>query len=335
MEHNGKLLARARERLERRREENRAEQERRLELVHARSPRIREIDRELRRQMIELMGLAISHDGDISERIARLESENLELQAERAERLCALGLPADYTDELYDCPICHDTGLVSGGGLCSCLEKLYNRELTAELGALLRTGGESFESFDPTLYSAEHDAALGASVREYMTAIRDSCAEYARNFAPGADNLLFMGGTGLGKTFMSACIARVVAGAGFSVAYDSTASALSQFELQRFSRDAAEAETAAGTVKNYLGCDLMILDDLGTEMATSFSVAALYQLINTRLTERRTTIISTNLGFEELRRRYGGQIASRLEGEYTCLHFYGRDIRLVKKERET
>lgn len=333
MEYNGKLLARARERLEQRRQANAAEQRRRLEQVYACSPRVREIDRELRSQMIALMGLAISHGGDVSADLARLERENLLLQSERAERLSELGLPADYTDELCDCPVCRDTGLASGC-VCECLKKLYNRELTAELGALLRTGDECFERFDPSLYGAEIDPALGASAREYMTVMRDTCAEYARGFAPGADSLLFMGGTGLGKTFMSACIARVVAAAGFSVAYDSTSSALAQFEQQRFSRDAAEADAAAGRVRNYLSCDLMILDDLGTEMTTSFSVAALYQLINTRLTEHRTTIISTNLGFEELRRRYGGQIASRLEGEYTCLHFYGRDIRLVKKERE-
>ena len=333
MAYNGVLLARAREKLAAQREANSAEQQRRLNEVYSRSPRVREIDRALRGQMLELMGLAIRHGGDISGRIAELERENLALQAERAERLAALGLPADYTDEIYSCPLCHDTGVLSGG-VCSCLKKLYNRELTAELGTLLRTGNESFASFAPSVYSAETDSALGFSPREYMLAVKNTCYNWARGFAPGAESLLFMGGTGLGKTFMSACIARMVSEAGYSVAYDGTAAALGEFERQKFSRDSAGADAAAERVKNYLECDLMILDDLGTEMTTSFSTAALYQLINTRLAGRRSTIISTNLDFEDLRRRYGAQIASRLEGEFNCLPFYGRDIRLVKKERE-
>ncbi len=127
----------------------------------------------------------------------------------------------------------------------------------------------------------------------------------------------------------------MVAAAGYSVAYEGTAAALAEFERQKFSRDAAEADAAGEKVKNYLECDLMILDDLGTEMATSFSTAGALPSSSTRgLAARRSTVISTNLDFESLRRRYGAQIASRLEGEYTCLPFRGRDIRLVKKERE-
>ena len=140
-------------------------------------------------------------------------------------------------------------------------------------------------------------------------------------------------GPGLGKTFLSACIARVVAERGFSVAYESASAALGAFEAQRFSRDTAEGESAASRVREYLGCDLMILDDLGTEMVTSFSVSALYQLVNTRLGAGRQTIISTNAGFDELARKYGPQIMSRLEGEYLLLPFSGRDIRLLRKER--
>lgn len=163
----------------------------------------------------------------------------------------------------------------------------------------------------------------------------ETCREYARNFGPGSPNLIFMGGPGLGKTYLSACIARAVAEAGFSVAYESAAAALGAFETQRFSRENEEGAQAASRVREYLGCDLMILDDLGTEMVTSFSVSALYQLVNTRLNEGRSTIISTNCGFEELRRKYGPQICSRLEGEYLLLSFSGRDIRLLRKERGT
>ena len=145
---------------------------------------------------------------------------------------------------------------------------------------------------------------------------------------------LLQGGTGLGKTYLSACIARVVAGAGYAVAYETAASALDAFECAKFQRSSADGEAAAQRVEQYLGCDLMILDDLGTEMITAYSTSALYTLINTRLTRKKATIISTNCSNEELQKKYTPQILSRIAGEYQTLPFAGRDIRQIKKERE-
>lgn len=321
---NGRLLALAREKLEKRREENRAEQQRRTAAVYARLPAVREADENLRAQMIELMGLALRRDGDISARVKELEARNLALQAQRAEMLTGAGLPVNYTDEIYSCPKCRDTGMVDGV-MCSCLKKLYNQELTASLGTLLRCGDESFGKFDLSYYE-------GAD-RECMDMVKNTCMAYAAGFGPRSTNLLFQGGAGLGKTLLSACIARVVAEKGFSVAYESASAALEAFEAQKFSRDTQEAEQAAGRVKQYLACDLMILDDLGTEMITSFSVSALYQIINGRLINEKKTVISTNLSDEELTRKYGAPIMSRLCGEYDFLPFVGRDIRLIKKDR--
>ena len=146
MDYNGKLLARARERLARLREENAAEQRRRTAEAYARLPRLRELDRELRMQMIELARLAMDRSAAAKERLASLRDENLALQAERAELLVSAGFPADYTDEIYSCPDCHDTG-IKGTGICHCLKKLYKRELTDELSTLLHGGQESFERF--------------------------------------------------------------------------------------------------------------------------------------------------------------------------------------------
>lgn len=329
---SGKLLARARARLDGIRQANRAERERRLAEVRAKLPRVEKIDAEMRAQMTELMRLAITHGRDISADTQKLERENLALQAERAECLAAAGLPADYTDEIFSCPVCRDTGMV-GAEMCSCLKKLWNEEITRELGTLLQSGDESFDRFDLGLYDDVPGPGSGVSARQCMTIVRDTCLEYAKSFGPGSGSFIFSGGTGLGKTYLSACVARVVASRGFSVAYESTQTALNAFETQRFSRDQEEADSAAARVRQYLGCDLMILDDLGTEMLTSFSVSALYQIINTRLINKRATIISTNLDPSELARRYGAQIASRLDGEYTRLPFFGRDIRKIKKER--
>ena len=245
MGYNGKLLARARERLARRREENAAEQARRLERAYAAQPALREIDTGLRRQMIELSRLAMSRDPQTAERLERLRSENLELQRRRAEALVEAGLPINYTDELFDCPVCRDTGL-DDTSICHCLKKLYKRELTDELSTLLHGGQESFERFDLGWYDAAPDPVTGESPRECMSLICDTCREYAKNFGKGSANLIFMGGPGLGKTYLSACIARVVAERGCSVAYESAAAALSAFETQRFSRDGEERAAAGG-----------------------------------------------------------------------------------------
>ena len=158
--------------------------------------------------------------------------------------------------------------------------------------------------------------------------MRDAGRKFADNFPNVSSNLLFQGGPGLGKTFLSACIARVVAEKGCSVCYDSAVSALEAFEKQKFSRDPDEADAASARVRRMLDCDLMILDDLGTEMVTPMSVSALYTLINSRLAAGRRIIISTNCTDEELARRYTPQIYSRIAGEFVRLPFAGRDIRL-------
>ena len=329
MAYDGKLLARARLELDNRREENRAEQSRRLERVYATAPEIREYDLQLRRQMAELVRLTVSKTPGLGEKLDGLKDQNLELQRRRAEALVEHGYPVEYLDDIYSCSICRDSGTYQGG-VCSCLEKLYNAELTKELGTLLRNGDESFERFDLELYDSAPTAS-GISPREVMQATYTGCLRFAENFPNVSNNLLLQGGTGLGKTYLSACIARVVAKKGCSVCYDSAAAALDAFEKQKFSKDPAEAESAALRVKRMLSCDLMILDDLGTEMTTSMSQSALYTLINTRLTEGRRTVISTNLDQDELERRYTPQICSRIEGEFIPLPFVGRDIRRMKK----
>lgn len=332
MSYDGKLLAKAREQLEGIRAANQAEHARRQNLIHSRIPEIARIDERLRLQMSSLMGVAISHEPDMQEKLAALEKENLELQGRRAELLAENGYPIDYLDEIYSCQKCRDTGYADGG-ICSCLTVQYNRALTRELGVLLKNGDESFENFDLTYYDDVPDST-GESPRDYMRQVFETCREYAHRFSPSSPNLLFQGGTGLGKTFLSACIARVAADGGFSVCYDTASSALDAFESRKFSRDPETAEASSVKCERMLSCDLMILDDLGTEMVTQMSVSALYTLINTRLNDRKVTIISTNLTDSELAKKYSPQIISRLDGEYFRLPFAGRDIRIIKKERE-
>ncbi|MBQ7473983.1 MAG: ATP-binding protein [Oscillospiraceae bacterium] len=318
MTYDGKLLARARTALDRIRTDNETEHQLRLAAAYAARPEIRRCDEEMRAQMTELVRITLAHENDGAEKIEKLREENLALQARRRELLRSLGHEADWLDTIVSCKKCGDSG-VYGGGVCDCLKKLYNAELTRDVGVLLKNGDESFEKFDLTLYEGP--------ARETMKSVFEIARDYAEHFSPASGNLLFQGGTGLGKTFLSACVARVVAAKGYSVCYDSASAVIAAFEAQKFDR----SEEADARVRRMLACDLMILDDLGTEMATPFADSALYTLINTRLNEGKNTVISTNLGYDELERRYTAQIFSRLRGSYERLPFFGKDIRQLKK----
>lgn len=319
---DGKILARAREQIGHTHANNVAEHYLRQEKIYSQIPEIRRIDDRLRAQMSELVGLTIKRSADLSDALKTLEDESLALQAKKAELLHTAGYPVDYLEDIYSCPKCKDTGFI-GSQMCSCLIEEYNRQLTSELSTLLKNSDERFENFDLSLYG---------EAREAMGIVYDTCREYASSFSERSMNLLFQGGTGLGKTFLSACIARVVAQNGHSVCYDTAASALEAFEMKKFARDAEAAEKASTRVERMLECELMILDDLGTEMLTQISISALYTLINTRLVEGKKTIISTNLTDAELARRYTPQICSRIDGEFLKLPFAGTDIRKLKKE---
>ena len=322
MARNGIYLARAREQIAQQRAENEREHRRRVDDAYRRVPGLRALDQTLQQQMITLVGLTMRHGSDPTDELRALERANLDTQAQRAELLTAYHLPVDYTDDIYTCPDCRDTGYIHGQP-CHCLLRRYNAELTRDLSRLLQSGDESFEHFDLTLYDE--------SARPKMERVFQVCRTFAQTFRPGTMNLLLQGGTGLGKTYLSACIARVVAGAGYAVAYETAASALDAFECAKFQRSSADGEAAAQRVEQYLGCDLMILDDLGTELTTEFVRSAFYQIVNTRLMTNKKTIISTNLSPAELSRRYGANILSRIEGAYRILPFFGDDIRKQKK----
>ena len=335
MTHDGRLLARAREALEDERRENQAEQQRRTDLIYHRIPEIESIDRRMRSQMSDLVRLTLSKPADLSHRLEKLQKENLDLQMRKAELLHAQGFPIDYLDEIVSCKVCGDTGMVDGR-LCACMERRYNRELTKELSVLVRSGDESFERFDLSLYPDTPEQESGVSARSAMRIVFSACRGFADSFPDvpaNLRNLLLRGESGLGKTYLSACIARCVAERGYSVCYDTASAALEAFEKQKFSRIPEEAEAAALRAERMLSCDLMILDDLGTEMATPAAASALYTLINTRLTRSLHTVISTNCSDDELRRRYSPQICSRLFGEFLELPFYGNDIRLMKRSQ--
>ena len=327
---DGKLLGRAKTRLDEKRRAHEAEYARRRDEVYAKSPNICELDLQIKASIIDVIGLALSHGEDPRLAIEEISRENLDFQEEREQELISAGFPQDYLDESYLCEKCRDTGFADDG-ICSCLMELYAIEQRLSLSHLLKLGDETFDSFDLSWYDDTPDSQTGVSPRRNMEIVYETCVQYAMKFGQKSYNLFFTGAPGLGKTFLSACIARVVSERGFSVVYDMASSIFTRLEEERFSKS-EDVESVRSDIKRYFECDLLIMDDLGTEMTTSFTISALYELINTRLLNGKKTIISSNLSPEEIRRRYSSQIISRLEGEYHMLKFYGRDIRLLKKD---
>ncbi len=327
---DGIALSRARARLAEIRAGNEAEAARRQDEIYARLPEVRQIDGEMRTMMKQVIGIALKNGLDPSEQIKTIAEENLRLQDRKRAILSGAGYPVDYLDEIHSCPVCGDTGY-SDGEICACLTKLCEQEQAKLLSSLMRLGNESFETFDLGKYDDDIiRTEVHTTARKWMARCLESFKNYARGFGEKSPNFLFTGGTGLGKTFSSACIAREVAKRGASVVYESVSGAVEPFEAIKFGRAEPDSESFVQRGR-ILDSDLLILDDLGTEMQTSFSDSVLYTIINSRLITGKKTIISTNLGKEELRARYGAQLASRLLGEYAVVPFVGEDIRLQKK----
>ena len=318
------VVRRARERLAQARDDRQRENREHLALAYEQQPRLREIDKQLRMTMA-MAARAVFAGGDAEALMNQAKEENLELQRER-EWIVEEQFEPGFLDETPICPICSGTGYV-GSTMCDCLAELCRQEQKKEL-TFLSAGRESFDQFRLDYYSDKPDPRLGFSPRSVMEKTYADCRRYAFGFHPKAGNLLFSGNTGLGKTFLSACIARAVADQGYSVVYESAGHLFSALEKARFEANDENRRAAA----KYTECDLLIVDDLGTELPGQFVTAALYSLINDRLLENKPTIISTNLNVDELARRYNPQIASRLRGSYKRVAFVGDDIRLLKNK---
>lgn len=326
---DGKILRRALDRYEQQLRRREAETARLREEIYAKDGRISELDGLLRATVAEAASAAVSGGQDPVRAVADIQQRNLALQEERHRRISALGYPEACIDDTPACPICNDRGWV-GTKPCDCLRKLYAEEQRRELSRLLDLQGERFDAFRLDYYDPRPDPVSGVSPRQNMEMVSLLCRRYAETFSAESESLFLTGAPGLGKTFLSACIAASVSEKGFSVVYDTAVNVVARFEEARFGRH-GEQEEAEADVKRYLRCDLLILDDLGTELSTSFSVSAIYEVLNTRLRDGKSTVVSSNLAPEELEKRYSPQIASRLRGSFEVLRFYGQDIRHLKK----
>ena len=323
MAYSAEVVKRARARLAQAKEDRESENRQHLAVAYARVPRIQEIDIQLRRTMAQAAQAAFLQGGDGRELLEKARLENLELQQERAI-LAMENFEEGYLDDSPICDKCGGSGYI-GSNMCECLTELCRQEQKKEV-SVLSGSREAFNQFRLDYYPDRIDPKYGASPRTIMERNLKICRTYALTFAPNAGNLLFVGGTGLGKTFLSACIARTVADRGYSVVYESAGHLFSKLEQAKFS----PSEEARREAARFTDCDLLILDDLGTEMPGQFVTAAFYTLLNDRILAGKPMVISTNLNIDEAARRYSPQIASRLQGSFQGLTFVGEDIRILK-----
>ena len=323
MAYSTEVVRRARKRLAQAKEDRESENRQHLAEAYARVPRIREIDILLRKTMAQAAQAAFLEGSDGREQLEQARRQNLELQQERA-LLAYENFEEGFLDETPICEVCGGSGYI-GSNMCECLTELCRQEQKKEI-SILSGGKESFSQFRLDYYSDYTDSKYGASPRTIMERNFQNCRRYATSFSSASGNLLFVGGTGLGKTFLSACIARAVADRGFSVVYETAGHLFSNMEQAKF----GGGEEARKEIQKYNDCDLLILDDLGTEMPGQFVTSALYGLLNDRILYNKPMVISTNLNVEEISRRYSPQIASRLHGSFNRLTFVGEDIRVMK-----
>ena len=304
------------------------ELKRRKAQVFTQIPRLKEIEEELDRFGIRMLNLLASGECDEKRAVSGIMAENREYVKERERLLCVHGFEKDYLDVKPVCTICEDSGF-DGSRLCQCLKKEITDCALKEANMSSALSGQTFENFILSYYSDEYVEQYGCSPRENMQAIVRECMEYADEFDKTDKNLLLCGGCGLGKTFLSSAIANRLIEKGIDVLYVSCNALFPILEDMHFGREVSER--AAYIVKKLNECELLILDDLGSEFVTAFTSAELFGIINTRMISGRKMIISTNLNTAQLGQTYNERIASRITGGFSILEFLGKDIREIKK----
>lgn len=313
-------VRKAKETIERRRAESIATLEDHQKEAAKNIPLFAETDRQLSLTGVRIMNEALGHTLS-TERLAAIRREYEELTAKKRSLLLAYGYPEDYTDIRYHCPRCSDTGYV-GIEPCVCLRKELVLAALEDSGlaGLIKT--QSFHTFSLDFYE-NHDKII---MEQNLNILMDFSNRFTR---ANGESFLFFGSTGLGKTHLSTAVALELIQKGFDVVYNSTQQIMSDFETVRFSSKAV-SDADFPDLSRYTEADLLIMDDLGTEMTTQYTLSCLYNIMNVRINRRLSTIISTNLTQKELRDRYADRITSRLFGEYRPLSFHGRDVRLQK-----
>ena len=296
-----------------------AETDARRREVYSLIPRVAEIDSELSSSAFDIIRASFGKEESAADILMKRRDKNAALLSEREKLLTDAGYPADVTEIKYDCDICNDSGY-DGGVLCRCMHERYSLALAKKINAHLNIPAVSFSDFSLDVYPEKGQGKI--SPREQMREVLTFARSFSEDFKTG-DSLFLNGDSGLGKSFLASCIAKEVSDKGFSVIYDTAYTILGALEDVKFGRRDVNLDALTT-------CDLLIIDDVGCEVQTPFTTAALYNLINARLSSSLSTIVVSSLKRPEISARYGQQTASRLEGSFIKLEFLGNDVRLMR-----
>lgn len=305
---------------------NRRDRDRRVAEVYARIPQIEELDNNISTRAAACARRVL--DGDTCAR-QQLKEELADMREQKETLLKAYGYPADYMEMRYRCPDCEDTGY-RDGRRCHCFERARIRILYAQSNIQDVLTRENFRTFSYAYYDDRAALpGLGMTELEYMKLVVKRCREFAVGFPKQGQNILFTGSTGVGKTFLTNCIAKELIDRYISVIYLSSQDLFEIFSRYKFSREAEE--DVEETYRHILECEMLIIDDLGTEVNNTFVSSQLFYCINERINRRLGTIISTNLSMDMLRDTYSDRVTSRIMSNYMTVPLYGGDIRMKKR----
>ena len=306
--------------------ENHHKLEERRQEIYARLPVVRQLEAEIAERSVACAKKLLEGDKSV---LDRLKEDLKDLREQKALIIRAAGYPDDYLELHYRCPDCRDTGLIDGRK-CHCFLQAQMKLLHAQSNLEDVLERENFKALSYEYYDdTEILPQLGITNAAYMRRVVAGCREFVRDFDKKHDNLLFTGSTGVGKTFLTNCIARELMDDFHSVIYLTASDLFDVFSRNKFDYD--NAEDMKDMYRFILDCDLLIIDDLGTELNNSFTSSQLFYCINERMNMSRSTIISTNLTLARLRDSYTDRVTSRIMSGYRIIPLYGGDIRLLKK----
>lgn len=309
------------------RKNSKEELEHRKQTLYSRIPRLKQIEEELIKLSIDITRAILNKSDDPEALLDKLKKRQLDLKVEKAELLAANKYPIDYLDEIYQCKLCKDTGFVSYEK-CRCFRQreIYLNYEHSNFGSILSR--ENFEQFRWEYFSREPDES-GISPLKNMQGIYKRCIDFVNNFDRDATSLFFIGNPGLGKTFLCNSIAKDLLDRGKSVIYNTIPDLIDAMRKYKFDFDNEESNLPY--LNDIYNCDLLIMDDLGTELSTQFSNQVIYNILNKRIQNGRKMVISTNLSLQDFQSIYSERIVSRLIGNFESCKFVGIDIRLKKK----
>lgn len=297
------------------------EQERKRKLLFARFPEAGEIEKELALTAIDT-AKAVLGGSDAKKELESLRVRNASLRNRLSEILRSVNLPENYLEIHHSCEKCEDEGFIDGV-MCRCMKDMLEKESYERLNRISPLELSSFDTFSIDYYP-ENSEPGRQSPRERMKLIFDFCKKYAANFRKKSPSLIMMGDPGLGKTHLSLAIASEAIAKGYGVVYISAPNMVTRLEKEKFQNYGKDGEESE---KHFIDCDLLIIDDLGTEYSNAFSNSAIYNIVNSRIMMAKPTIISTNLTMKELEKNYSPRMVSRIVGSNQRLEFLGFDIR--------